>query len=73
MREKMNGGTKMSLRSMGGANSVDVQAVAARFGGGGHKSAAGGEPDIPILEAEARILEILLPAVAGAGLERCNS
>jgi phosphoesterase RecJ-like protein len=70
MREKTDGGTKISLRSMGGANSVDVQAVAARFGGGGHKSAAGAEPDIPILEAEARVMEILLPAVMGSGLTR---
>jgi phosphoesterase RecJ-like protein len=63
LREKMNGGTKMSLRSTGGTHSVDVQAVAAYFGGGGHKSAAGAEPDIPILQAEARVLEVLLPAV----------
>jgi phosphoesterase RecJ-like protein len=68
MREKMNGGTKLSLRSMGGGNSVDVQAVAACFGGGGHKSAAGAEPDIPILEAETRVLEVLVPALTGSGV-----
>jgi phosphoesterase RecJ-like protein len=65
LREKMNGCTKMSLRSTGGEHSVDVQAVAACFGGGGHKSASGAEPDIPILQAEARVLEVLLPAVLG--------
>lgn len=49
-------GTKISLRSMG---DVNVQAVAARFGGGGHIAAAGidmpGEPG----EAAARILPVL--------------
>jgi phosphoesterase RecJ-like protein len=63
LREKPYGGTKISLRSMGGAHSVDVQAVAAAFGGGGHKSAAGAESDISIEKAEARVLEVLLPAV----------
>ncbi|MDR2825989.1 MAG: bifunctional oligoribonuclease/PAP phosphatase NrnA [Deltaproteobacteria bacterium] len=63
MREKLNGGTKVSLRSMGGSNSVDVQAVAAKFGGGGHTSAAGAETGFPILQAEAKVMEVLLPAV----------
>ncbi|MDR2825608.1 MAG: bifunctional oligoribonuclease/PAP phosphatase NrnA [Deltaproteobacteria bacterium] len=63
LREKAGGGSKISLRSMGGAHSVDVQAIAAVFGGGGHKSAAGAESDIPIEQVEARVLEVLLPAV----------
>lgn len=36
---------KVSLRSIGG--DVDVRAVAARFGGGGHAAAAGAEVDMP--------------------------
>jgi phosphoesterase RecJ-like protein len=38
LREASDGSLKLSLRSKG---KVDVQAVAARFGGGGHKAAAG--------------------------------
>lgn len=40
---------KFSLRSKGGTN---VQAVAARFGGGGHRNAAGGSVQVPMEEAK---------------------
>lgn len=47
-------GSKISLRSMG---DVDVQAIAARFGGGGHKAAAGVDMRQPPREAATLILE----------------
>lgn len=47
-------GSKVSLRSMG---DVDVQAIAARFGGGGHKAAAGIDMAAPPREAAALVLE----------------
>ena len=68
LREKLNKGTKISLRSTGGAGSVDVQAIAAHFGGGGHKSAAGAETDLGIDKAEAAVLEVLLPVLEGNSL-----
>ncbi|MFW5487006.1 MAG: DHH family phosphoesterase [Desulfovibrio sp.] len=45
MREEDNGKIKFSLRSDG---EVNVQAVAASFGGGGHKNASGGQLDGPM-------------------------
>lgn len=62
-----DGGSKISLRSMGGHSAVDVQAIAARFGGGGHKSAAGAVTRFPISQTEAMVLEVLVPAVLAAG------
>ncbi|MDR2050209.1 MAG: bifunctional oligoribonuclease/PAP phosphatase NrnA [Deltaproteobacteria bacterium] len=56
-------GSKISLRSMGGARSVNVQRVAAHLGGGGHRSAAAAELPLPPAAAEKAVLEILLPAV----------
>lgn len=47
-REEDNGSIKFSLRSKG---DVNVQAVAARFGGGGHRNAAGGTLDMSVDEA----------------------
>ncbi len=46
--------TKVSLRSQG---RVDVAALAARFGGGGHRNAAGCTLAVPLTEARARVLE----------------
>ncbi len=46
--------TKISLRSMGG---VDVQAVAAQFGGGGHAAAAGAELALAPDEAAKQVLK----------------
>lgn len=63
VREKNTVGSKISLRSMGGANSVDVQKVAARFGGGGHKSASGADMSMPPEEAAKAVLAVLLEAV----------
>lgn len=52
VREDAKDFCKVSLRSMG---DVDVQAVAARFGGGGHMAAAGAEVSLPP-EETARVL-----------------
>ncbi len=59
VREVPEGGVKFSLRSVG---AVNIQAVAAAFGGGGHKNAAGGRLALP-LEAAA---DVLAEAVAKA-------
>ena len=53
-------GSKISLRSMG---DIDVQAIAARFGGGGHRAAAGIDMDLPPREAASAILEAVCKAL----------
>lgn len=62
VREK-SGGSKASLRSMGISGSVDVQKIAAHFGGGGHKSASGADMDMPPHEAIGALLEVIIPVV----------
>lgn len=57
-REMPNGSIKVGLRSRQG---FDVNQVAASFGGGGHRLAAGCQLDGPLSEAVPR----LLAAVAG--------
>ncbi len=52
LREE-DGGIKFSLRSKG---SVNVQSVAAQFGGGGHRNAAGGTVDVSMDEAKAALI-----------------
>lgn len=49
--------TKVSLRSKAVAGSVDVNAVAKEFGGGGHVRAAGAKIAIGLEEAKAKLLE----------------
>jgi phosphoesterase RecJ-like protein len=61
-RELPQGGVKFSLRSAG---PVDVRAVAASFGGGGHKNAAGGSLDLPLEEALDVLTEAVGPALDG--------
>lgn len=61
LREESDGLCKFSLRSTG---SVDVRAIAAALGGGGHLNAAGGRIEAQLPEAEA----ILLKAVC-SGLD----
>lgn len=63
VREKPSFGSKVSLRSKGGENSVDVQLIAAHFGGGGHKAASGIELALKPEEAEKAVLELLLPVL----------
>lgn len=48
--------TRVSLRSIPG---VDVSRVAAAFGGGGHKLAAGCTINTPLAEAKAALLEVI--------------
>lgn len=56
-----DGKVKASLRSSG---RVDVQKVAGRFGGGGHRFAAGATLDGPLEEAGAKLRAALAEAVA---------
>lgn len=60
VREKSTAGSKVSLRSMGGSASVDVQKVAAAFGGGGHKSASGADVPMPPEKTAQAMLAVLL-------------
>jgi len=53
-------GVRASLRSRGG---VDVQQVARRFGGGGHRNAAGCTIAAPLAEAKAALLAALIPVL----------
>jgi len=52
-RSLANGRIKVSLRSVG---DVDVARLAAQFGGGGHRKAAGASLTGPLAEAQARVL-----------------
>lgn len=59
LRETKDGGTKVSVRAVPG---YDAAAVCARFGGGGHRGAAGASVAMPLNEAakavEAALLEM---------------
>ncbi|OGR39775.1 MAG: hypothetical protein A2051_04180 [Desulfovibrionales bacterium GWA2_65_9] len=56
LREEPDGSYKFSLRSTGADN---VQAVAALFGGGGHRNASGGTINAGFLSAKKRLVEAL--------------
>ena len=60
LKESADGQTRASLRAKPG---VDVQVVAAMFGGGGHKAASGCTVPLPMKEAKARLLSILQQSV----------
>lgn len=62
LKETEDGKTRVSLRAKPG---VDVMAVAACFGGGGHKAAAGCRIDAPIDQAQTILLEKLEVALNG--------
>ncbi len=62
-KERRDGSVKVSLRSVPG---IDVAAVAQRFGGGGHRQAAGATLQGPLVEAEQQLLDVLKAAVAQA-------
>jgi len=62
-RERDAGDVKVSLRSTGG---VDVQRVAARFGGGGHRLAAGAQLSGPFGDATAKVIAALESELRGA-------
>jgi bifunctional oligoribonuclease and PAP phosphatase NrnA len=55
-REEEGGVIRVSFRSKG---RVDVSAVAARFGGGGHRNAAGCTVPGPLVDVKRRVLEAL--------------
>jgi phosphoesterase RecJ-like protein len=64
-RETVKGGTKISFRSNG---AVDVNALAAQFGGGGHLRAAGAMVERPLATVRDEVLEATRDAVrASAG------
>ncbi len=52
--------TRASLRAKPG---VDVQQVAAMFGGGGHKAASGCTVPLPLAEAKAKLVELVSAAI----------
>lgn len=54
--KEADGGTRVSMRAKPG---VDVQAVAATFGGGGHKAASGCFIPLPLAEARTTLLPLL--------------
>jgi phosphoesterase RecJ-like protein len=57
LKATMNGQTKVSIRS--DSHHIDVSAVMAVFGGGGHKMAAGCTMEMPLHEAPAKLLPLL--------------
>ena len=63
MIKALAGTTRVSLRSKG---EVDVRSVAASFGGGGHRNAAGFSIDGERGEFEARIVAAVAAAVEKA-------
>lgn len=56
LKEGLDGMTRVSLRAKPG---VDVQKVAAMFGGGGHAAASGCTMPMPLAEAKAKLVPIL--------------
>lgn len=58
--EQRTGQVKASLRSRG---PVDVSRIAERFGGGGHRQAAGATLEGPLADAQARVLEAMKTAL----------
>ncbi len=63
-RETADGSTKISLRSSG---SVNVNAIARAFGGGGHEKASGALIPQPLDEVRPRLLQAVRDAVRAAG------
>lgn len=55
--------TKVSIRSKPGPHAIDVAAVAATLGGGGHARAAGIKLELPVDQAQSAVLAALLRAV----------
>jgi phosphoesterase RecJ-like protein len=59
--EQLRGGVKLSIRSRRG---LDCALLAAKFGGGGHRAAAGAQLPEPIGESVERVLEAVRQALA---------
>lgn len=66
IKERFDGGVKVSLRARA---DVDVQRVAAAFGGGGHRKAAGASIRMPTAEAELAIEAEVLRALHAGGVK----
>ena len=62
LRETEDGGSKMSVRAVPG---FDATLVCAKFGGGGHKGAAGASVNLPLADAAKAVEEALLEVVEG--------
>ena len=58
MRERLEGGYKVSLRT---CQFVDAAAVCAKLGGGGHIRAAGCVVDGPLEQAKKALLDVIVP------------
>ena len=56
IKEKEDGGCKLSVRTTGGLNASKVCAL---LGGGGHAAAAGGSIPVPLEQAKAAVLEAI--------------
>jgi phosphoesterase RecJ-like protein len=63
LKELPDGRTKVSFRSKG---AIDVNHLARRFGGGGHRNASGAVLDEAMAAAEPRVLEQAMALVTGA-------
>lgn len=61
LKERFDGSIKLSLRAKG---DVDVQAIAAAFGGGGHRKAAGAVIEAPMSQALRAVEERVRQALA---------
>ena len=57
LRQTEEGGTKMSVRAVPGC---DATAVTVKFGGGGHKGAAGASFKLPLEEAAREVEKVML-------------
>jgi phosphoesterase RecJ-like protein len=66
-RQLANGRIKVSFRSVG---EIDVAQLAARFGGGGHRKAAGAALEGSLPEVQATILEAARQFVNGNSTSR---
>lgn len=64
LKELPDGRTKVSFRSKG---TLDVNRLARRFGGGGHRNASGVVLDEAMADAEPRVLEESMALVTGGG------
>ena len=72
LTESEPGRVRASFRSAsgdGGEPAIDVNVLAARFGGGGHRAAAGARFDPPFAEARRRVLSAIAEGAGGAGGE----
>lgn len=67
LKERFDGSVKCSLRSRADA---DVQAIAATFGGGGHKKAAGATLRLPLAAAETAVENAVQLALDGPAVRR---